>query len=57
MEGQFNFRWRYSDNMNVKGADFQVLYGKEQGGLVTFFDTPGCHSILLAYLVADSAIR
>lgn len=42
--------------MHLKGADCQGLDGKEQEGLVTFSDTPGCTSILVAYLMADSVI-
>lgn len=38
-------------------ADCQGLDGQEQGGLVALSDTPGCTSILLAYLVADSVIK
>lgn len=43
--------------MHLKGVDCQGLDGKEQEGLVTFSDTPGCTSILVAYLVADSVMK
>ncbi len=43
--------------MHLKGADCQGLDGKEQEGLVTFSDTPGCTSILAAYLVGNSVIK